>query len=95
LSTSVPGPTSKKSSVLSLGFPSLLKSTSRRSLHSDAKDSAKENAKSDKEAEKAKVKAEKEKKKDEKERSESRISLMMRRRGKVSSTQSPDYSSYT
>ena len=82
LSTSVPTSTSKKSSVLSLGLPSLLKSTSRRSLHSDAKDSTKENAKSEREAEKAKAKAEKEKKKEE--RSESRISLMIRKRGKVS-----------
>jgi len=82
LSTSVPSSTSKKSSVLNLGFPSLLKSSSRRSLHSDAKDSTKENAKSDKEAEKAKARAGKEKKKEE--RSESRISLMIRKRGKVS-----------
>lgn len=80
LSTSVPSSTSKKPSVLSLGLPSLLKSTSRRSLHSDAKDSTKENAKSDKDAEKAKAKAEKKKE----ERSESRISLMIRKRGKVS-----------
>jgi len=82
LSTSVPTSTSKKSSVLSLGLPSLLKSSSRRSLHSDAKDSTKENAKTEREAEKAKAKAEKEKKKEE--RSESRISLMIRKRGKVS-----------
>lgn len=82
LSTSVPGSASKKS-VLSLGLPSLLKSSSRRSLHADAKDSSKENAKSDKEAEKAKAKAEKERKKEEKDRSESRISLMIRKRGKV------------
>lgn len=79
LSTSVPSSASKKSSVLSLGLPSLLKSSSRRSLHSDAKESAR----SDKEAEKARVKAEKEKKKEEKDRSESRISLMIRKRGKV------------
>ena len=75
--------TQKKSSVLSLGFPSLLKSSSRRSLHSDAKDSAKE---AEKERLK-KLKQEKDKnKKDEKDRSESRISLLMgggRRRGKV------------
>ncbi|KAF5357893.1 hypothetical protein D9756_001787 [Leucocoprinus leucothites] len=89
LSTSVPGSSSKKSSVLSLGLPSLLKSTSRRSLHSDAKDSAKESAKSDKEAEKARIKAEKEKKKEEKERSESRISLMIRKRGKTLSSTDP------
>ncbi len=79
LSTSVPSSTSKKSSVLSLGLPSLLKSSSRRSLHSDAKESAR----SDKEIEKARVKAEKEKRKGEKDRSESRISLMIRKRGKV------------
>lgn len=83
LSTSVPGSASKKSSVLSLGLPSLLKSSSRRSLHSDAKDSAKESAKSEKEAEKQKARAEKERRKEDKERSESRISLMIRKRGKV------------
>lgn len=41
-STSVPGSAQKKSSVLSLGLPSLLKgSSSRRSLHADSKDAAK------------------------------------------------------
>lgn len=85
LSTSVPGSTSKKSSVLSLGLPSLLKSSSRRSLHSDAKESSR----SDKEAEKARVKAEKEKRKEEKDRSESRISLMIRKRGKTLSSTDP------
>ncbi|KAF9452805.1 hypothetical protein P691DRAFT_659930 [Macrolepiota fuliginosa MF-IS2] len=92
MSTSVPGSASKKSSVLSLGLPSLLKSSSRRSLHSDAKDSAKESAKSDKEAEKVRAKAEKEKRKEEKEkdRSESRISrLMIRKRGKTLSSTDP------
>ncbi|KAF9532394.1 hypothetical protein CPB83DRAFT_678042 [Crepidotus variabilis] len=39
---STPGTTQKKSSMLSLGLPSLLKSSSRRSLHSDAKESDKE-----------------------------------------------------
>lgn len=85
LSTSVPGSASKKSSVLSLGLPSLLKSSSRRSLHSDAKDSSsKEGVKTDKEVEKMRLRGEKERKKEEKERSESRISLMIRKRGKVS-----------
>jgi dual specificity tyrosine-phosphorylation-regulated kinase 2/3/4 len=85
LSTSVPGSASKKSSVLSLGLPSLLKSSSRRSLHSDAKDSGKESIKAEKEAEKMRARVEKERKKEDKERSESRISLMIRKRGKVSS----------
>lgn len=69
----------KKSSVLSLGLPSLLKSSSRRSLHSDSKETAKELQKL-KEADKQRHK------KEEKERSESRISVLMggRKRGKVS-----------
>jgi dual specificity tyrosine-phosphorylation-regulated kinase 2/3/4 len=89
-STSVSGSAYKKSSVLSLGLPSLLKSSSsRRSLHADAKDAAKEIQRARDAAEKDKAKAdrvEKEKqKKDEKERSESRISALMggRKRGKV------------
>jgi dual specificity tyrosine-phosphorylation-regulated kinase 2/3/4 len=84
LSTSMPGSASKKSSVLSLGLPSLLKSSSRRSLHTDAKDSGKESVKAEKEVEKMKARGEKERKKEDKERSESRISLMIRKRGKVS-----------
>lgn len=80
LSTSVPGSTHKKSSVLSLGLPSLLKSSSRRSLNADSKEAAQRL----KEAEKEKARAEKEKKKDDKDRSESRISVLMgRKRGKV------------
>jgi dual specificity tyrosine-phosphorylation-regulated kinase 2/3/4 len=89
-STSVSGSAHKKSSVLSLGLPSLLKgSSSRRSLHADAKDAAREIQRAKDAAEKDKAKAdrvEKDKqKKDEKERSESRISALMggRKRGKV------------
>jgi dual specificity tyrosine-phosphorylation-regulated kinase 2/3/4 len=68
--------------VLSLGLPSLLKgSSSRRSLHAEAKDAARE-AQRTKDAEKEKQK------KDEKVRSESRISALMggRKRGKVCSS---------
>lgn len=77
--SSVPGSAHKKSSVLSLGLPSLLKgSSSRRSLHSDKEKSG---AKSPKGEGKS---ADKEKKKDDKDRSESRISVLMgRKRGKV------------
>jgi len=87
-SLSTPGTSHKKSSVLSLGLPSLLKSSSRRSLHSDAKDAAKEAQKAKdaaRELEKGRNKLEKERqKKEDKERSESRISLIMnRKRGKV------------
>ncbi len=87
-SASAPSSAQKKSSVLSLGFPSLLKSSSRRSLHSDSKDSGKEQKVKDvSDKEKKQKKDEKDKhKKDEKDRSESRISLLMgggRRRGKV------------
>lgn len=89
-STSISGSAHKKSSVLSLGLPSLLKgSSSRRSLHADAKDAARDiqRAKDASDKDKARAdKIEKEKhKKDEKERSESRISVLMggRKRGKV------------
>ena len=87
-SVSTPGTSHKKHSVLSLGLPSLLKSSSRRSLHSDAKDAAKEAQKAKdaaRELEKGRNKLEKERqKKEDKERSESRISLIMnRKRGKV------------
>ncbi|KAJ7702473.1 hypothetical protein B0H17DRAFT_1327388 [Mycena rosella] len=87
VSTSTPG---KKSSVLSL----LKGSTSRRSLHADSKEAARELQKAkDAEKEKEKLaKAEKEKqKKDDKDRSESRISVLMgRKRGKtLSSTEPP------
>ncbi|KAJ7081547.1 hypothetical protein C8R43DRAFT_939937 [Mycena crocata] len=85
-STSTPG---KKSSVLSL----LKGSTSRRSLHADSKEAAKELQRA-KDAEKEKeklLKAEKEKqKKDDKDRSESRISVLMgRKRGKTLSSTDP------
>ena len=81
-STSVPGSAHKKSSVLSLG--SLLKgSSSRRSLHADSKENAKDLQKvkdAVREAEKEKEKS----KKEEKDRSEGRISALMgRKRGKV------------
>ena len=88
ISTSTPGSSHKKS-MLSLGLPSLLKSSSRRSLHADAKDAAKELQRAKdaaRESEKEKAKAEKERlKKEEKDRSESRISVIInRKRGKVS-----------
>ncbi|KAG6861883.1 hypothetical protein C0995_010589 [Termitomyces sp. Mi166 len=91
--TSVPGSQHKKSSVLSLGLPSLLKSSSRRSLHSDSKETAKELQKL-KDAEKEKAKQEKlekeRQKKEDKDRSESRISVLMggvtRKRGKTLSS---------
>jgi dual specificity tyrosine-phosphorylation-regulated kinase 2/3/4 len=87
-SVSTPGTSHKKHSVLSLGLPSLLKSSSRRSLHSDAKDAAKDAQKAKdaaRELEKGRNKLEKERqKKEDKERSESRISMIMnRKRGKV------------
>ena len=87
-SVSTPGTSHKKHSVLSLGLPSLLKSSSRRSLHSDAKEAAKEAQKAKdaaRELEKGRNKLEKERqKKEDKERSESRISMIMnRKRGKV------------
>jgi dual specificity tyrosine-phosphorylation-regulated kinase 2/3/4 len=91
-STSVPGSAHKKSSVLSLGLPSLLKSSSRRSLHAESKEAAREiqrakDAAKDAEKERGKLeKLEKEKqKKEDKDRSESRISVLMggRKRGKV------------
>lgn len=76
--------------MLSLGLPSLLKSSSRRSLHAESKEAAKESQRvRDVEKEKGKLeKAEKERqKKEDKDRSESRISLLMggvtRKRGKV------------
>ncbi|TFK25014.1 hypothetical protein FA15DRAFT_668884 [Coprinopsis marcescibilis] len=81
----------KKSSVLSLGLPSLLKSTSRRSLHADAKEAAKELQKAARESDREKAKLEKERqKKEDKERSESRISVLMsRKRGKTLSSADP------
>ncbi|KAH7905441.1 hypothetical protein BJ138DRAFT_773101 [Hygrophoropsis aurantiaca] len=83
-----PGSAQKKSSVLSLGLPSLLKSSSRRSLHGDKSDSNRETKEAAKgrETDKEKDKS----KQDQKDRSESRISVLMgRKRGKtVSSTDS-------
>ncbi|KAK7043784.1 serine/threonine protein kinase, CMGC, dual-specificity [Paramarasmius palmivorus] len=86
-STSVPGSAHKKSSVFSL----LKGSSSRKSLHQDSKEAAKD-AQKLKEAEKERAKQEKEKqKKDDKDRSESRIStvLMGRKRGKTLSSTDP------
>ncbi|OAX43805.1 hypothetical protein K503DRAFT_707752 [Rhizopogon vinicolor AM-OR11-026] len=78
-----PSTSHKKSSVLSLGLPSLLKSSSRRSLHGDKSDSG------TKEGTKSKD-SEKEKSKDQKDRSESRISVLMgRKRGKTLSSTDP------
>ncbi|KAI0332081.1 hypothetical protein GY45DRAFT_1247509 [Cubamyces sp. BRFM 1775] len=84
-SPTVPG-SAKKSSVLSLGLPSLLKgSSSRRSLHSDKE---KGDAKSGREN--ATSSSDREKKKDDKDRSESRISVLMgRKRGKTLSSAQP------
>ena len=83
-SVSTPGTSHKKHSVLSLGLPFLLKSSSRRSLHSDAKDAAKEAQKAKdaaRELEKGRNRLEKERqKKKDKERSESRISMIMNRK---------------
>lgn len=94
ISTSTPGTTHKKSSMLSLGLPSLLKSSSRRSLHADAKDAAKEAQRAKeiaRELEKEKAKLEKERqKKEDKDRSESRISVIInRKRGKTLSSTDP------
>jgi dual specificity tyrosine-phosphorylation-regulated kinase 2/3/4 len=93
ISTSTPGTTHRKSSMLSLGLPSLLKSSSRRSLHADAKEAAKEAQRvkdAARELEKEKTKLEKERqKKEDKDRSESRISVIInRKRGKVRRLQS-------
>ncbi|KAF8558429.1 hypothetical protein OG21DRAFT_1595333 [Imleria badia] len=78
----------KKSSVLSLGLPSLLKSSSRRSLHGDKSDTGtgketRDNVRSrDVDKEKSKQ--------DIKDRSESRISVLMgRKRGKTLSSTDP------
>ncbi|KAI0340710.1 hypothetical protein BDW22DRAFT_1398476 [Trametopsis cervina] len=87
--TAIPSSSHKKSSVLSLGLPSLLKgSSSRRSLHSDKEKSdaksAKEEARHAKEVEKDRQK------KEDKDRSESRISVLMgRKRGKTLSSAQP------
>ncbi|KAI0781247.1 hypothetical protein BD413DRAFT_462400 [Trametes elegans] len=82
-SLTVPG-SAKKSSVLSLGLPSLLKgSSSRRSLHSDKE---KSDAKSSRDTAASSSDREKHKK-DDRDRSESRISVLMgRKRGKTLSS---------
>lgn len=77
---STPSSSQKKSSVLSLGLPSLLKSSSRRSLHGDKSDAGKETKESTRSKDSEKEKS----KQDHKDRSESRISVLMgRKRGKV------------
>ncbi|KAH8108194.1 hypothetical protein BXZ70DRAFT_884904 [Cristinia sonorae] len=83
-SSSIPGSAHKKTSVLSLGLPSLLKgSSSRRSLHSD-RDKDTKSTKDPKGSDKEKTK------KDDKDRSESRISVLMgRKRGKTLSSAQP------
>ncbi|KIJ69629.1 hypothetical protein HYDPIDRAFT_24450 [Hydnomerulius pinastri MD-312] len=83
-----PGSAQKKSSVLSLGLPSLLKSSSRRSLHGDKSDTGTGKETRDnlrpRDAEKEKGKQ------DQKDRSESRISVLMgRKRGKTLSSTDP------
>ena len=80
--------TNRKSSVLSLGIPSLLKgSSSRKSLHGGDKSDTGRDSDRDvgRSKQKDKEKTERSKlKKEEKERSESRISVLMgRKRGKV------------
>ncbi|CAK5279416.1 unnamed protein product [Mycena citricolor] len=87
VSTSTPG---KKSSVLSL----LKGSSSRRSLHADSKEAAKELQRlkdAEKDKERLAKAAEKERlKKEERDRSESRISVLMgRKRGKTLSSTDP------
>ncbi|KAF4615076.1 hypothetical protein D9613_002862 [Agrocybe pediades] len=89
ISTSTPGTTHKKPSMFSL-----LKSSSRRSLHADTKDATKEAQKakdSSRESDKEKAKLEKERqKKEDKDRSESRISVIInRKRGKTLSSAEP------
>ncbi|KAG6379088.1 hypothetical protein JVT61DRAFT_11524 [Boletus reticuloceps] len=81
---STPG-SHKKSSVLSLGLPSLLKSSSRRNLHGDKNDTG--TGKETRDGVRSRD-AEKEKsKQDPKDRSESRISVLMgRKRGKTLSS---------
>jgi len=79
LQSTTPGSAQKKSSVLSLGLPSLLKgSSSRRNLHGDKSDaSTGKGARDNRKGEKSKQ--------DHKDRSESRISVLMgRKRGKAS-----------
>ncbi|KAF9792325.1 hypothetical protein BJ322DRAFT_998545, partial [Thelephora terrestris] len=86
--------TNRKSSMLSLGIPSLLKgSSSRKSLHggdkSDTGRDSDRDASRSKQKEKDKIERSKLKKED-KERSESRISVLMgRKRGKTLSSTDP------
>ena len=73
----------KKSSVLSLGLPSLLKSSSRRSLHGDKSDAG--TGKETRDGLRSRDPEKEKSKQDPKDRSESRISVLMgRKRGKVS-----------
>lgn len=73
----------KKSSVLSLGLPSLLKSSSRRSLHGDKSDAG--TGKETRDGLRSRDSEKEKSKQDPKDRSESRISVLMgRKRGKVS-----------
>lgn len=85
VSIATSGVREKKTSVLSLGLPSLLKSSSRRSLHSDGSKDSKDGLKSPKER-KAEAKAEaKEAAKKSGDEKEGRLSVLMgRKRGKVS-----------
>ncbi|KIL00634.1 hypothetical protein PAXRUDRAFT_129338 [Paxillus rubicundulus Ve08.2h10] len=80
-----PASAQKKSSVLSLGLPSLLKSSSRRSLHGDKSDTGMgKDTPRQRDTEKEKSKQ------DSKNRSESRISVLMgRKRGKTLSSTDP------
>ncbi|KAI9569102.1 hypothetical protein HD554DRAFT_2204797 [Boletus coccyginus] len=85
---STPG-SHKKSSVLSLGLPSLLKSSSRRSLHGDKSDAGtgKETRDGLRSRDAEKEKEKEKRKQDPKDRSESRISVLMgRKRGKTLSS---------
>ncbi|KAG1883074.1 hypothetical protein F4604DRAFT_1649791 [Suillus subluteus] len=83
-----PASSQKKSSVLSLGLPSLLKSSSRRSLHGDKSDPG--TSKESKESARSKDSEKEKSKQDQKDRSESRISLLMgRKRGKTLSSTDP------
>ena len=88
-SPTTPGFSQRKSSMLSLGFPSLLKgSHSKKNLHADKTN---ESSYGEKDKDKSVSSSEKAKgKKDDKDRSESRISVLMgRRRGKTLSSTEP------
>lgn len=90
VSIATSGVREKKTSVLSLGLPSLLKSSSRRSLHSDGSKDSKDGLKSPKER-KAEAKAEaKEAAKKSGDEKEGRLSVLMgRKRGKTLSSADP------